>query len=64
MKTLVTIQNPRLLQQVMEGETRKRLEAISEVHWLQEGEALEELIGGYEAVISGWGSPKLTAQVL
>lgn len=64
MKTLITLNNPDLQALVFPEETITRLERISEVHWLADYSTLEAHIGEYDAVISSWGSPKLTPEVL
>jgi phosphoglycerate dehydrogenase-like enzyme len=69
MKTLVTVYRPELKNMIFTGDTIKKLESISEVDWVEEGKqyTIEDLtrdIGNYDAVITGWGSPKITPEVL
>ena len=64
MKTLITLNNPDLKNLVFPEETIKRLERISQVDWLEDYSKLGDCIGQYDAVISSWGSPRLTADIL
>ena len=66
MQTLIAVHNPKLKEMIFGQEALKHLERISEVHWLEEyGNAgLEEVIGGFDACITSWGSPKITDHVL
>ncbi|WP_181592558.1 hydroxyacid dehydrogenase [Paenibacillus sp. YN15] len=69
MKTLITVTNHDLRQLLFRPETVKRLEAFSEVGWLEEGRAYTEqelasLVREYDACITSWGSPKLGYEVL
>jgi len=68
-KTLVTVCHPDLKKSIFSEKTIARLTGLSEITWAPEGEfysgePLERIIGDYEAVISGWRSPKLTREVL
>lgn len=66
MQTLIAVHNPKLKEMIFSQEALKRLERISEVHWLEEyGNAgLEEVIADFDACITSWGSPRLTDHVL
>lgn len=70
MKTLITISNPELKKLIFSGhQTLERLSAISEIDWVEEGrpftpEELNKRLPDYDACITSWGSPKLTAEIL
>lgn len=69
MKVLVTVRNPTLKKIIFHPEAVRRLEALAEVRWAGEdepygGDRLERELEGCQACISGWGSPKLTADIL
>lgn len=69
MKTLVTVWSKELRELLFTPECRSMLESVSELDWVEEGvpyapERLKQDIGGYDAVITSWGSPKLTAEAL
>ncbi|MFZ5518569.1 MAG: hydroxyacid dehydrogenase [Candidatus Zhuqueibacterota bacterium] len=69
MKTLVTVCHPDLKKIIFSEATIAKLNGLSEVTWVPEGESycgepLEKIIGDFDAVISGWRSPKLTRKVL
>ncbi len=64
MKTLIILNNPDLRDLIFPDAAIKRLERISEVHWLTDYSILEECIGEYDACISSWGSPRFTPEVL
>lgn len=69
MKTLITVWNSNLKHLIFSHEAIERLEAFTEVHWVEEGkiygvEQLVEDISKYDACITSWGSPKFTSAVL
>jgi phosphoglycerate dehydrogenase-like enzyme len=69
MKTLITVTNPDLKRMLFNDETISKLKSFSEVGWLEEGGSyssadLASIISPYDACITSWGSPKLTAEVL
>ncbi|MFH5182563.1 hydroxyacid dehydrogenase [Paenibacillus sp. TAB 01] len=69
MKTLVTVWKSELRQLLFSGQVREQLEAVSQVDWVPEdhpytAEQLAADISSYDAVLTSWGSPKLTAEVL
>ena len=69
MKTLITISRSAVIKTIFNSEAINRLNAISEVDWVDEDKAftaehLASVIEKYDAVISSWGSPKLTREVL
>ncbi|MDF2671331.1 MAG: hydroxyacid dehydrogenase, partial [Paenibacillus sp.] len=69
MRTLITVSNPDFKQSLFSQEALNKLSAVSEVDWIPEGgsftsEQLVEQISVYDAVITTWGSPKLTKEVL
>lgn len=69
MRTLITVSNPDLKQTLFSPQAIRKLEAVSEVDWVPEGQPLtsDELamrISPYDAVITSWGSPQLTTEVL
>jgi phosphoglycerate dehydrogenase-like enzyme len=69
MKTLVTVSQPDLKKIAFSEKTIKKLEAISDVCWVEEGKAyssedLRRDIAEFDACITGWGSPKFTPEVL
>ncbi len=64
MKTLIILNNPDLRDLIFPDAAIKRLERISEVHWLTDYGILEECIGEYDACISSWGLPRFTPEVL
>ncbi|MDF2926556.1 MAG: hydroxyacid dehydrogenase [Paenibacillaceae bacterium] len=69
MKTLITIANSDLRRMFFRPEVIAELEAFSQIDWVEEDQPfkshqLAEIIGGYDACITSWGSPKLDADVL
>lgn len=69
MKTLITIADKELKNLIFQHSAIEKLEKISQVDWVEEGKPyssaeLEHDISGYDACISGWGSPKITREVL
>lgn len=64
MKTLITLINPDLRDLIFSDEMLERLSRISEVHWLTDYDKLGDCIGEFDACISSWGSPRLTAEIL
>lgn len=69
MKVLVAISKPELRSMIFHTEALGKLEAIAEVRWAEEGpryssESLEQDLEGCDACLTGWGSPKLTADIL
>ncbi|MDF2962544.1 MAG: hydroxyacid dehydrogenase [Paenibacillus sp.] len=69
MKTLVTVWKKELRDLLFTEEVVKQLESVSEVNWVQvnepyEAEQLRRDIHQYDACITSWGSPKLTADIL
>lgn len=69
MKTLITVANSELKKTLFSQEAIQRLKSFSEVDWVPErkapsSEQLAEMISGYDACITSWGSPKFTQDVL
>lgn len=70
MKTLITVSNPELRKLIFSGHrTIERLSAISEIDWVEEGrpftqDELNHMLPDYDACITSWGSPKITAEIL
>lgn len=69
MKTLVTTTRSAVIKSVFNEESIERLNAISDVDWVEQDTEysylnLMEDIKDYDAVISSWGSPKITKEVL
>ncbi|WP_222429935.1 hydroxyacid dehydrogenase [Paenibacillus cremeus] len=69
MKTLVTVWKQDLREVLFPEEVCRQLEAVSSVDWVPlgqpyEGQQLEREIHRYDAVITSWGSPKITSSVL
>jgi phosphoglycerate dehydrogenase-like enzyme len=69
MRTLVTVWKKELRDILFPEEVVKQLMAVSDVDWVTEGhpyeeEQLQRDIGSYDACLTSWGSPKLTAEVL
>lgn len=69
MKTLITVYNSNLKKVAFNPEAIKKLQAVSEVVWVEEGPTytVEELardIRSFDACITCWDSPKFTPQVL
>lgn len=73
MKTLITLTDDTLINNVFDAATLARLAALGEVSWLhrmpassaQERQCLfDQIIGEFDACISSWGSPKFTSQTL
>ncbi|MDQ1913914.1 hydroxyacid dehydrogenase [Paenibacillus sp. GD4] len=69
MKTLVTIWKKELRELFFSDEVVSRLHKVSDVDWVTAGEPYEaeqllQDIGSYDAVLTSWGSPKLTAEIV
>lgn len=69
MRTLITIGDPKLKRRLFPDKTLVRLRKLTKIDWVQEGgpytePQLESDIAGYDAVITGWQSPKITREVL
>lgn len=69
MKTLVGISNPELIDMFFGPNVIDKLRSFSEVDFFEPGEQvnseqLAERIGGYDAYLTSWGSPRVTAEVL
>lgn len=69
MKTLITVPNPFLRKIIFSDTAIKRLQALSEITWTEEGrkytsEELAQIIPPYDACITGWGSVKFTQEVV
>ncbi len=69
MKTLITVYDSDLKRMVFQHGAIESLKEFSEVDFVEEGkyfssEDLERVIGDYDACITGWGSAKITEEVL
>ncbi len=69
MRTLITVANRDFRRTLFSEEALNKLASVSDVDWVPEGEVftsdmLTEQIARYDAVITTWGSPKLTEKVL
>lgn len=69
MKTLVTLYQPELRHMVFPPEVTQQLESITDTDWVPEStvytqEQLIRDIAEYDAIITGWGSPKISRDVL
>ncbi|TDF93273.1 hydroxyacid dehydrogenase [Paenibacillus piri] len=69
MKTLVTVWKKELRDLLFGEDAVRKLTAVSEADWVEvgkpyEAEQLKRDIRRYDAVITSWGSPKLTADIL
>ncbi|MFC4778771.1 hydroxyacid dehydrogenase [Paenibacillus sp. GCM10023252] len=69
MKTLVAISNEGLRELFWQEQVRSKLDRISDtdfvpIHETFTSERLAEVISGYDAVITSWGSPAFTPEVL
>ncbi len=69
MKTLVTVYHPSLKHTIFTPAALSLLDNLSQVDWVPEGltyqgPSLESNIADYDAVLSGWGSPRLTRAIL
>ncbi|GIQ67250.1 hypothetical protein DUZ99_17465 [Xylanibacillus composti] len=69
MKTLITVTNPDLKKLLFSKRCLDLLTSVSEVCWAEEGKPytdnqMKADLPEFDAVITGWGSPKLSADVL
>lgn len=64
MKILIATDNGDLRKMLFHEEVIGRLNEIGTVEWLEEPDTLGEVIGGYDACITTWGSPRLTPEIL
>lgn len=69
MKTLIAISERHLKQMIFSGEALQRLSFLSEIDYIPEelpfnSDDLINIISEYDAVITSWGSPKLTREVI
>ena len=64
MKTLIALNNPKLKELLFSDETINHLKHFSEVEWLDDYDALADVIDAYDACITSWGSPRFTPKVL
>ncbi|MFK7693845.1 hydroxyacid dehydrogenase [Paenibacillus sp. HJGM_3] len=69
MRTLIAVSNPDFKTRLFRAEAIRKLEAVSAVDWVPEGQPfteadLAEWIPGYDACLTTWGSPKFTPAVI
>lgn len=70
MKTLIAIVNPDLKRMFFEEHVLRKLETFSQTVWYESTGAaftsggLAEIIGDFDAVLTSWGSPFFTSEVL
>lgn len=64
MKTLVAVTKEYVKDLIFNEAACTRLAAAADLTWQQEGQRLEDIIGDYEAVITGWDSERFTPEVL
>ncbi len=64
MKTLIAITDQTMLQFFFPPEVLERLKALCEVEFLDDVNSLAARVRGQDIVITSWGSPKLTREVL
>ncbi|UQZ82320.1 D-3-phosphoglycerate dehydrogenase [Paenibacillus konkukensis] len=69
MKVLITVWKPELRELLFGKDVIRQMKAVAEVDWAPAGQpydesALERDIGPYDAVLTSWGSPKITERVL
>lgn len=69
MRTLITVSNPDLKKTLFSPQAIRKLQSVSQVDWVPEGrmftsDDLSAQISPYDVVITSWGSPQITAEVL
>jgi phosphoglycerate dehydrogenase-like enzyme len=69
MRTLITVSKPELKKVLFSEDSIRLLQSFSDVDWVEENvkltsEELAGMIGGYDACITSWGTPRFTRDVL
>lgn len=69
MKTLITVSQPDLKRLLFPAACLDKLTSVSELVWIEENKPytiadLAREIGAFDACITGWGSPKITEEVV
>ncbi|MDF2922433.1 MAG: hydroxyacid dehydrogenase [Paenibacillaceae bacterium] len=64
MKTLIAVTADNVKALIFNDAAYKRLAAAADLTWQREGQHLADIIGDYEAVITGWDSERITPEVL
>ncbi len=66
---VLSLVGPALRAELFDADAETALKAVADVDWVESddrwtAEQLAEKIGGYDALITGWGSPKMTPEVM